>query len=157
MLNAVHHATYSSPLERYGNFLTFLIYSQSLLLMTHRDLLPYTQQRDAIAMETALSCSNLEEAKRQLADLETNVLRTSHNNMMLASELLKVASKGQPHNPSRKFERANVEITKLEEEVKSSYYRWKIMKGAAVAVVAGSGVDWVRNEHLRNVVLDIQD
>lgn len=46
------------------------------------------------------------------------------------------------------------EIAKLEQELKASRQRWKVMKGTASAVVAGSGVDWVKDGELRDIVLD---
>nr|5Z08_D Chain D, Cenp-H [Thermothielavioides terrestris NRRL 8126] len=44
-----------------------------------------------------------------------------------------------------------------EAEMKSNRRRWRIMKGAASAIVAGSGIDWVRDERLRDLVLDLPD
>jgi len=32
--------------------------------------------------------------------------------------------------------------------------RWRIMKSVVAAIIAGSGVDWARNNDLRNLVLD---
>jgi hypothetical protein len=46
------------------------------------------------------------------------------------------------------------EIAELEESLKVSRQRWRIMKSTASAVVAGSGIDWARDEKLRELVMD---
>lgn len=75
--------------------------------------------------------------------------------MELAAELLDLAERANRgraqgvENPGTKEE-----IEGLEREVKASRQRWKVMKGTASAVVAGSGVDWVRDLELRDIVLD---
>lgn len=46
------------------------------------------------------------------------------------------------------------EMSRLEKELKTSRQRWKVMKGTASAVVAGSGIDWVKDAELRDIVLD---
>ena len=40
------------------------------------------------------------------------------------------------------------------EDTVTAKKRWRIMKTVVAAVVAGSGVDWARDENLRNLVLD---
>lgn len=49
------------------------------------------------------------------------------------------------------------EIATLEHQVRASRQRWRVMKGAASAIVAGSGIEWVRDERLRDLVLDPPD
>ncbi|KAK4239437.1 centromere protein H (CENP-H)-domain-containing protein [Achaetomium macrosporum] len=134
-LNAVHHATHASPVER--------------------DLLPYAEQRDVAATKAATLCSELETARDRLAQLEVENLRTAQRNTELASEVLRLA--GQAHGQELKdlgSSRFREEVAVLESQVKSSRHRWKIMKGAASAIVAGSGIEWVRDERLRDLVLD---
>lgn len=46
------------------------------------------------------------------------------------------------------------EIARLEAELKGSRQRWRVVKGTASAIVAGSGVDWARDAELRDIVLD---
>jgi hypothetical protein len=119
------------------------------------DLLPYTEQRDAAAAKAARLCSESERARDLLAQLEVENLRTAQRNRKLASEVLRLVgrNRGKESNDlgSGQF---GEEIAVLEGQVKSSRHRWKIMKGAASAIVAGSGIDWVRDERLRDLVLD---
>lgn len=46
------------------------------------------------------------------------------------------------------------EIAGLEAEVRARRQRWRVLKGTASAIVAGSGVDWARDTDLMNIVLD---
>lgn len=46
------------------------------------------------------------------------------------------------------------EVAELEESLRTSRQRWRIMKNTASAVVAGSGVDWSRDETLRELVME---
>lgn len=48
-------------------------------------------------------------------------------------------------------------MARLQGELKASRQRWKVMKGTASAVVAGSGVDWARDDELREMVLDPEE
>lgn len=45
----------------------------------------------------------------------------------------------------------------LKEETKTSKARWRIMKSVTAAVIVGSGLDWSRNNDLRELVLDDED
>ncbi|KAL2020159.1 hypothetical protein VTK56DRAFT_8683 [Thermocarpiscus australiensis] len=137
-LNAVHHATHASPIER--------------------DLLPYTEQRDLAVARAARTCSDLRAARDRLAELQVEGLRTSHRNIELASEVLQLAGKTNEHQ-SKTVEAGQhtSEIAALEGQVKASRHRWRVVKGAASAIVTGSGVDWVTDERLRDMVLDLPD
>ena len=52
--------------------------------------------------------------------------------------------------------KARERIEEMEQEVKGSRQRWRVMKGTASAVVAGSGVDWASDERLRGLVLEVE-
>lgn len=43
---------------------------------------------------------------------------------------------------------------KLEGRLAASKQKWRVMKGTASGVVAGSGVDWAGDSELRDVVLE---
>lgn len=121
-------------------------------------MLPIINQRDAAAIRTAAVCSELQAARSRLADVEIEGLRVSHQNIKLASETLQLAGKTLDREPkSAEGGRFAREMATLEGQVKSSHQRWKIMKGAASAIVAGSGIEWARDERLRDLVLDPPD
>lgn len=88
---------------------------------------------------------------------ELDVLNRASNdhNAGLAAEILRlVEAAARPSKHTVPNAHVANQTSALEDEVKSSRQRWKIMKGTASAIVAGSGVDWVRNERLRDMVVD---
>ncbi|KAL2269897.1 hypothetical protein VTJ83DRAFT_2081 [Remersonia thermophila] len=137
-LNAVHHATGASPAER--------------------DLLPTIEQRDSTAIQAARICNDLQTSRSQLADLEKDNLALCQQNIELADEILGLVTKAHPPKQSTFTNpRVGNELTKLEQEVASGRRRWKVVKGTTSAIVAGSSMDWVRDERLQNLVLDSAD
>lgn len=50
--------------------------------------------------------------------------------------------------------KARRQLDDLEESLKVSKRKWRIMKGTASATIVGSGVDWARDPNLLEVVLD---
>ncbi|KAK4165848.1 centromere protein H (CENP-H)-domain-containing protein [Cladorrhinum sp. PSN259] len=137
-LKAVHHATHASPVEQ--------------------DLLTYIEERDEIANSITKCCSDLQTARESLAAIEVERLRTSTRNVELASETLRLAGaiRGSKSTDVGD-ERLKRNLDSLENQVKTSRQRWRVMKGTASAVVAGSGIDWVRDGQLRALVLDPTD
>lgn len=126
--------------------------------MDTRDLLPHMQQRELVGTEETELHRAVREAAKSLDELDQEVERISHGNRAVAAELLQLAK----HHPTHLDEvacgkRFAGEITALEQATKTSQKKWKFMKGAASAIVAGSGIDWVRDERLRGIVLDSAD
>lgn len=120
--------------------------------------MPYTEQRDAAAAKAAAMCAGLQAARDRLAALEVESLRVSYRNIKLASEALQLAGEAREHGPETiQAGQFRSEVAALEDQVKTSLQRWRVMKGVASAIVAGSGVDWVRDERLRDLVLDPPD
>ncbi|KAK0730568.1 centromere protein H (CENP-H)-domain-containing protein [Lasiosphaeris hirsuta] len=137
-LRAIHNATYASPIER--------------------DLLPYIQQRETAVVEAAMHSYNSKQALGRLTELEVEVRQISHQNVDLAAKVLRLAEKTRQNETTVVNNvRLRKEMVGLEHELKTSRQRWKVMKGTASSIVAGSGIDWVRNEQLRDMVLDSAD
>lgn len=91
----------------------------------------------------------------QHGTVEGQRLRLNRKSVDLASEMLSLVEKTHKAKEESITNLEQVEeIARLEREVKASRQRWRVMKGTASAIVAGSGVDWARNEELRNMVLD---
>jgi hypothetical protein len=120
--------------------------------------LPSIEQRDVVAIKAATSCSELQAARDQLTELEVECLQASQQNIKLASETLLLAEKSngqkQQHVQGGRLGR---DMATLGDQVRSGRHRWRVIKGAASAIVAGSGIEWVRDERLRNLVLDPPD
>ncbi|KAI1425299.1 centromere protein H (CENP-H)-domain-containing protein [Xylaria sp. FL1777] len=136
ILQAVHNGTKASPIER--------------------DLLPLLTDRDTTSTTLAAQDTEFQSLLSDLTDVESRSLRLSRENVALAERLLELAKQTEQGKaellPSDSEYAA--EIAGLEAEVKSSRQRWRVLKGTASAIVAGSGVDWARDAELRNIVLD---
>ncbi|KAI1503753.1 centromere protein H (CENP-H)-domain-containing protein [Biscogniauxia marginata] len=134
ILQAVHNGTNASPIER--------------------DLLPLLTQRDEASSTLAQQSAELRGVLDEIASLEGHSLRLGRENVSLASQLLELADKSRRDKAAALVD--NPEITALEAEVRQSRQRWRVLKGAASAVVAGSGVDWARDPELKDMVLDAE-
>ncbi|KAI1800071.1 centromere protein H (CENP-H)-domain-containing protein [Daldinia bambusicola] len=136
ILQAVHNGTKASPIER--------------------DLLPMLEKRDQSSSELAQQSTELRALLDEITEVESRSLRLGRENVGLASTLLELAEQTN----RKKAEAVNMdperaaEISSLEGQVKLSRQRWRVLKGTASAVVAGSGVDWSRDAQLRDMVLD---
>jgi flagellar biosynthesis chaperone FliJ len=120
--------------------------------------LPTIEQRDTAAIRAAQLCSDALKAKRQLAELERENLTLCQQNVELAQEVLSLEERAQiPQQVAFRSSTAENEVTSLEREVSTARRRWKVIKGATSAIVAGSGVDWVRDERLKTLVLESLD
>ena len=53
--------------------------------------------------------------------------------------------------------RLRVQLDRAEANSAVAKQRWRIMKSVVSATIVGSGVDWVRNEGLRDFVLDDEE
>jgi len=79
----------------------------------------------------------------------------AQKNAELAKEMLALA---EEFNTQRKEDvkdaKVRAQLDELEQSVKTSRQRWRIMKGTISGVIAGSGVDWASDKVLRELVLD---
>ncbi|KAH9886853.1 centromere protein H (CENP-H)-domain-containing protein [Xylariomycetidae sp. FL2044] len=138
ILQAIHHGTKASPIER--------------------DLLPVLQQHADVSTLSARQALELRSLLDQIAEVESEGMRVSRANVDLASEMLGLAeeaNRGRREPPADPAQAA--EIERLEAEVRTARQRWRVLKGTASAVVAGSGVDWARDAGLRDMVLDPEE
>ncbi|OTA56498.1 hypothetical protein K449DRAFT_408455 [Hypoxylon sp. EC38] len=136
ILQAVHNGTKASPVER--------------------DLLPVLEQRDQSSSTLAHQSTELRALLDEITEVESQSLRIGRENVDLASKLLDLAeqmNQSKEEAVNMDPERA-AEISRLEGQVKLSRQRWRVLKGTASAVVAGSGIDWSRDAELRDIVLD---
>lgn len=131
---------------------------QSRLLIYCSDLLPYIRERDSTSIESAKQSAELRKTLDELTHVQSEALRVSQANVSLTSELLELAEEAKRKKLGRMTGPAmEAEMKSAEEEVKDSRQKWKVIKGTASAVIVGSGVDWVGDPTLRDVVLDPED
>lgn len=142
VLKAVHGATQASPIER--------------------DLLPAIAQRDAASKAVAQEASARHEARDESATVAAELRRLEKQNAQLAAQARELAeaipATDQTGSATTRGEGnidgAALEQKQLEADVKTSRQRWKLIKGAASAIVVGSGVGWTREAALCDIVLD---
>jgi hypothetical protein len=93
----------------------------------------------------------------ELSRVQVEALQVSKRNAELAAEVLALAEAAD-RNKAESIDDPAIqeEIKSLEQDRKTSRQKWKVMKGTASAVVAGSGVDWVKDADLRDIVLDAE-
>lgn len=116
-------------------------------------------ERDSISSTLATQNTELHSVLTELAEVEGRALRLSRENVALAARLLSLAK--QTHRGKAEVLAGEAghaaEIAELEAGVKASRQRWRVLKGTASAIVAGSGVDWASDAELRDMVLDPVD
>ncbi|PTB64489.1 hypothetical protein BBK36DRAFT_169649 [Trichoderma citrinoviride] len=138
ILKAVHSGTQANPIER--------------------DLFPYIQQRDETSISVAKHADSMTKLRRDLTSVQVQSIRVCRDNVKLTAQVFELAEQAKQRKAVR-LDNPDVqrEMDKLTREVKASRQRWKVMKGVASGIVAGSGVDWAADEELRNIVLDPED
>ncbi|KAF4988140.1 hypothetical protein FGRMN_9945 [Fusarium graminum] len=120
-----------------------------------RELLPYIERRDDASIAVARQAAGTNNKWKALAATQSDTLRKSRHNVAAAAELFELAEQAKlkkrvPPGNSKMVQ----EQERLEEGVQASKQRWRVMKGVAAGIIVGSGIDWVRDDELRDVVLD---
>ncbi|KAK0733335.1 centromere protein H (CENP-H)-domain-containing protein [Lasiosphaeria miniovina] len=135
-LRAIHNAAHTSPIERSLSF--------------------RLQQRDRTSAILASQCLDLQEATDRLADLESLGFKASQRNVLMAAEILRLQNNARDQGPAMND---SVHISfgtrRLENEMRASRQKWRVVKGTTSAIVTESGIDWARDKQLRNMVLDL--
>ncbi|EFW98455.1 hypothetical protein CMQ_4307 [Grosmannia clavigera kw1407] len=137
VLKAVHGATRASPIER--------------------DLLPAVEQRDDASQAVAQQAGARRAVLERHVAVAAESCRVRRQNQALAEQLhrqLAEAVEDDSAGGDKNNDTHDDELTQLQQELKASRQRWKLIKGTASAVVVGSGVDWARDPELQNLVLD---
>lgn len=105
----------------------------------------------SVAKEAAVSAKLCDESTQA----QSETLRVCRDNVRLAAELFTLAEEAKKKRMGRKDDDRNQdELEKLERQVKLSKQRWRVVKGVAAGVIAGSGIDWAGDDELRDIVLD---
>ncbi|KAF3764876.1 hypothetical protein M406DRAFT_42447 [Cryphonectria parasitica EP155] len=136
ILKAIHNSTYASPIEE--------------------DLQPWIRTRDSTAHSVAVQSATLRQVLDRLSEVEGETLRACRKNRELAGEVLRLAKEADRDREGAIADdpAAKEQIEALEARLRASRQRWRVIKGTAAGIVAGSGVDWVADSELRDVVLD---
>jgi hypothetical protein len=90
--------------------------------------------------------------------VEADNVRTMRQNRELTEILLSLTSKIQAQQDQAMADASlQAQVDRARADTAIARKRWRIMKNVVAAIVAGSGVDWARDETLRELVLDDED
>lgn len=154
ILKAVHSGSKASPVVRYVFSRTRRINEAHF----YSDLRPHIRQRDELSISLTNLSSTLAKSREDMIKLESENIILARKNAELTKTMLQLAEEASAEtkedikDPGKK-----AEIEELEESLRVSRQRWKIMKGTTSGVVAGSGVNWANDSTLRKLVLDVDD
>lgn len=120
--------------------------------------MPYIEKRDEIAIKTAQASASRGDIRGQSVDAQSEALRVSRKNVILASEVIKLGGelKQKKSNYDHDDPQTLESLQSSESELKASRQRWRVLKGTTSGVITGSGVDWGRDARLRELVLDTE-
>ncbi|TPX17491.1 uncharacterized protein E0L32_003134 [Thyridium curvatum] len=111
--------------------------------------------RDETSIAVAKQASEVRKVLDQLIDIEAEALRLSRRNAELAAQVVRLAVEADREKAMADEDTQTAQqIRRLEDDKRASRRKWQVMKGTSSAIVAGSGVDWAGDEHLRDMVLD---
>ncbi|KAH7181003.1 centromere protein H (CENP-H)-domain-containing protein [Fusarium sp. MPI-SDFR-AT-0072] len=122
-----------------------------------RELLPYIERRDDTSILVATQAAETNKVLSMLTNVQSNTLRKSRENVTSAAELLELAEQVKRKKRVPPNSKMMQEQEELEADVKASKQRWRVMKGVASGIIVGSGIDWVHDDELQDVVLDPEE
>ena len=112
-------------------------------------------RRDALEIAHTNLSSTLQTLLKDAALLSADNTRAVEKNRVLTAALLALLKKVQAQrDEDTKDPKISAELDKLRDDNTIARQRWRIMKSVVAAVIAGSGVDWARDDTLRDLVLD---
>ena len=115
-------------------------------------------RRDVLSMAHTNISSDLKSTLDSLLEAQTENRNAMRKNQELASVLLGLAQESEDGD---RDEITDPELKRhledLEGEIGVGKSKWIILKSVIGAVVVGSGVDWARDERLRELVVDDGD
>ncbi|KAL1968318.1 hypothetical protein VTN77DRAFT_1847 [Rasamsonia byssochlamydoides] len=135
-LKAVHLRA-ASPAER---ALLSLIHRRDLLSLIHENL----ENAQAATLEA-------------LSNAEVDNLRVTKRNQELVRTLLDLTRQESSWRNQVTDARLKAQMEEVEADRKKKRAKRDVIKGVVSAVIVGSGIDWARNDTLRELVLDESD
>lgn len=155
VLKAVHSGLKATATERY---LAEGLDNASHKLTDSRALHPLIDRRDTLEVAYTNLSSTLQMLLREIAKLSADNIRAMEKNRALTTTLLALAKKVQDQRDEvTQDQRFSAELDGLRHDTATARQRWRIMKSVVAAVIAGSGVDWARDDTLRDLVLDEEE
>lgn len=115
-------------------------------------------RRDVLGIAQTNLSALLNSSLKAMTTAEAESIGALEENRKLTKSLLGVISQLKSQREAALHEAdSGVLLDKLKYETRTAQRRWKIMKSFVSAVIVGSGVDWARNEELREAVVHEED
>ena len=107
--------------------------------------------------QTNLS-ARLHSTSQALTEVEAQNIEAMEKNRELTATLVELTRQMSEQRVSALTE-SNLgnQLEILRDDVRTARKRWKIMKSVVAAVIVGSGVDWARDDELRQAVIDAEE
>ncbi|KUL91916.1 hypothetical protein ZTR_01201 [Talaromyces verruculosus] len=122
-----------------------------------RALLPLVNRRDVLSLVYENLANTRTATVEALSNAEVENLRLMEQNKGLASELLELTAQETSWRNRVDDEAVIAQMEDIEQEYKKTRAQRDTIKSVISALVVGSGVDWARDDRLRNLVLDELD
>lgn len=123
-----------------------------------RILYPLLNRRDILGIAQTNLSARLNSTLKAITTAEAESIAALEKNRKLTKSLFGVISQLKSQREVALHEAdSGVLFDKLKDEARTAERRWKIMKSFVSAVIVGSGVDWARNEELRQAVVHEED
>ncbi|KAJ9271794.1 hypothetical protein DTO212C5_2219 [Paecilomyces variotii] len=122
-----------------------------------RALLPLIHRRDVLALVHENLAAAHTEILEALSNAEVDNRQITEKNQRLFRTLLELTDQESSWKEEITDPKLRAQLQELEAGHKKSRARWETIKGIASAVVVASGVDWARDDALRELVLDESD
>ena len=118
-----------------------------------RALAPLIQRRDALSETHANISQQHSRTMTTLASIELATLDARLHNQVLAAKVLALANQ----RDAERAKQHTPEITNAERRLAEAKAVWEVTRNVTRAVIVASGVDWVRDRELRELVLACGD
>ncbi|KAL2046359.1 hypothetical protein N7G274_001806 [Stereocaulon virgatum] len=134
------------------------VHSGTNATATERALHPLIDRRDALSIAHINMSSGLQSILKHTTMVGADHVRTMRQNRELTEILLSLTSKIQARQDQAMADASlRTQVDRARADTAIARKRWRIMKNVVAAIIAGSGVDWARDETLRELVQDDED
>ncbi|KAG0649932.1 hypothetical protein D0Z07_3957 [Hyphodiscus hymeniophilus] len=131
------------------------VHSGSNASIIEQDLLPLIQKRDTLSISLSELSSKVQSAQKDLETVELENIAITKKNVELSAKMLALAEEAAVQRKEDISDpKTRQQLDELEAEMRISRQRFRVMKATAIAIIAGSGIDWARDPELLEIVLD---
>jgi len=153
LLKSIHSDAATTSRQRYGFFVCAIGWILIGANFHNRALAPLLARRDALAETHANISQMLIRTQDSLVSTERAIVEAQQRNKEMADRLLLLTAQRDAENAKLRGE----DHRTAEKELNAAMLMWEVTRNVAQAVIVASGVDWVRDRELRELVLACGD